>query len=76
MWYKDGRPLDQSVPHSFNDLWNRTLSLLSADHVHRGVYTCVVRMRTGGPTLTASANVDIIGERERERDVYFFLYIR
>ena len=29
---------------SFNDLWNRTLSLISADFVHDGVYTCQVRL--------------------------------
>ncbi len=60
-WFKDGRPVEETgIPYSFNDLWNRTLSLLSADFVHNGVYTCRVRMRTGGPTLTASAEVKVI----------------
>merc|ERR1719411_1584930 len=61
LWLKDGQPIEQSgVPYSFNDLWNRTLSLISADFVHDGVYTCQVRMRTGGPTLSASAHVTVL----------------
>ena len=33
-----------TIKSSFNDLWNRTLSLISADFVHDGVYTCQVRL--------------------------------
>ena len=63
LWLKDGVPIEQSgVPYSFNDLWNRTLSLISADFAHDGVYTCQVRMRTGGPTLRREARVRVIGE--------------
>lgn len=62
VWLKDGTPIEQSgIPYSFNDLWNRTLSLYSIDFVHDGVYTCQVRMRTGGPTLSAAAQVTVIG---------------
>ena len=62
VWLKDGVPIEQSgIPYSFNDLWNRTLSLYSIDFAHDGVYTCQVRMRTGGPTLAASALVTVIG---------------
>ena len=44
LWLKDGVPIEQSgVPYSFNDLWNRTLSLISADFVHDGTYTCQVK---------------------------------
>jgi hypothetical protein len=43
LWFKDGVPIEQAgVPHSFDDLWNRTLSLISADFVHDGTYTCQV----------------------------------
>ena len=39
LWFKDGRPIDQvGVPFSFNDLWNRTLSLFEADFKHQGAY--------------------------------------
>ena len=63
VWLKDGVPIEQSgIPYSFNDLWNRTLSLYSVDFVHDGVYTCQVHMRTGGPTLSASAHVRVLGE--------------
>ena len=48
LWFKDGRPIDEvGVPFSFNDLWNRTLSLFEADFKHQGVYTCQARMTTG-----------------------------
>ena len=63
IWLKDGTPIEQSgIPYSFNDLWNRTLSLYSVDFLHDGVYTCQVRMRTGGPTLSASAHVTVLGK--------------
>ena len=60
---KDGTPIERAaVAFSYNDLWNRTLSLLSADHGHAGVYTCRVGMRTGGPRLTREARVQVIGK--------------
>ena len=63
VWLKDGTPIEQSgISYSFNDLWNRTLSLYSVDFVHDGVYSCEVNMRTGGPTLSASARVTVLGE--------------
>ena len=34
------------IDFSFNDLWNRTLSLISADFVHDGVYTCQVGFKS------------------------------
>ena len=59
-WFKDGRPIDEiGVPFSFNDLWNRTLSLFQADFKHQGVYTCQARMTTGGPTLSKDATIII-----------------
>jgi protein sidekick len=58
LWFKDGRPIDEvGVPFSFNDLWNRTLSLFQADFKHEGVYTCQARMTTGGPKLTKDATI-------------------
>ncbi len=61
LWFKDGRPIDQAgVPFSHNDLWNRTLSLIQAGFEHAGVYTCQVRMTTGGPKLTRDAKVTIL----------------
>ena len=61
--WQDGTPVERAaVAFSYNDLWNRTLSLLSADHGHAGVYTCRVGMRTGGPRLTRESRVEVIGE--------------
>ena len=66
VWMKDGRPLeDAEIPFSFNDLWNRTLSLFQADAAHAGVYTCTVRMRTGGPMITREAKVTVVGKSSK-----------
>jgi len=72
IWLKDGIPIEQSsIAYSFNDLWNRTLSLYSIDFVHDGVYTCQVHMRTGGPTLSASAQVKVIEKPHFRRKLQF-----
>ena len=43
VWRKDGVPIEATgVPHQLNDLWNRTLSLVSIGEQHAGVYTCEV----------------------------------
>lgn len=63
VWLKDGKPLEEAeIGFSFNDLWNRTLSLFQADASYEGVYSCQVRMRTGGPTITREARVTVIGK--------------
>jgi protein sidekick len=63
VWLKDGKPLEEAgIGFSFNDLWNRTLSLLQADSTYEGTYSCEVRMRTGGPTMTKEAKVTVIGK--------------
>ena len=63
VWLKDGKPLEEAgIGFSFNDLWNRTLSLFQADSTYEGTYSCEVRMRTGGPTMTKEAKVTVIGK--------------
>ncbi|XP_052122730.1 protein sidekick [Frankliniella occidentalis] len=59
LWLKDGIPVENSgVLYGLNNPWNRTLSLLEANMTHTGVYTCAVRLRSGGAeTITASASV-------------------
>ncbi|KAK3912682.1 Protein sidekick [Frankliniella fusca] len=59
VWLKDGIPIETSgVLYGLNNPWNRTLSLLEANMTHTGVYTCAVRLRSGGAeTITASARV-------------------
>ena len=60
LWFKDGLPINQAgVPFSFNDLWNRTLSLFEADFKHQGIYTCQAQMTTGGPKLTKDARITV-----------------
>ncbi|XP_046403358.1 protein sidekick [Ischnura elegans] len=65
-WLKDGVRLEpgdgmDGGGYSFNDPWNRTLSLLSVGLAHHGHYSCHVRMRSGGhPPASASAYVNII----------------
>lgn len=44
------------IQFSFNDLWNRTLSLISADFVHDGVYTCQVGLSISSLITTATSH--------------------
>lgn len=63
VWLKDGTPIGEAgVAFSFNDLWNRTLSLLQVDFAHEGTYSCRVQTRSGGPTITKEAKVTVVGE--------------
>lgn len=59
LWFKDGIIIETAgVTYDFNDPWNRTLSLISANLTHTGQYTCHARLKTGGyPTVTATASV-------------------
>lgn len=63
LWFKDEVAIESSgVGHTFNDLWNRTLSLLNADSSHAGRYTCRVSMKSPrSDAVTASADVVILG---------------
>ncbi|XP_054729229.1 protein sidekick-like [Anastrepha obliqua] len=62
LWLKDGIPIENAgVPHTLNDPWNRSLSLLAANLTHSGEYTCQVRLRSGGyDTVTVSAKVEVL----------------
>ncbi len=63
LWFKDDVAIENSgVGHTFNDPWNRTLSLLNADSSHSGQYTCRVSSKFRPEPVTASANVTILGE--------------
>lgn len=65
LWFKDETPIESSgVGHTFNDLWNRTLSLLNADPSHAGRYSCQVSTKSARstPPVTAVANVTILGK--------------
>ena len=63
IWLKDGSPIEQvgGLVFAFNDIWNRTLSLYESDYHYAGTYECQVRMKTGGPRLTRSAQVTVVG---------------
>ncbi|XP_012155263.1 protein sidekick isoform X7 [Ceratitis capitata] len=62
LWLKDGIPIENAgVPHTLNDPWNRSLSLLAANLTHSGEYTCQVHLRSGGyDTVTVSAKVEVL----------------
>lgn len=64
IWLKDGVPVESAgVPTSFNDLWNRTLSLLKVDASHGGEYSCQAKLRNSiYPVQSASARISIIGK--------------
>ena len=62
-WFKDDVAVEQSgVAHTFNDLWNRTLSLLNAEPAHQGRYACRVTTKSARqPPVQAQANVTVLG---------------
>ncbi|XP_039313553.1 protein sidekick isoform X8 [Solenopsis invicta] len=59
LWMKDGIPIENSrISYSFNDSWNRTLALISANITYTGIYSCHVDLRSGGyPIVNASAKI-------------------
>ncbi|XP_043274054.1 protein sidekick isoform X3 [Venturia canescens] len=61
IWTKDGIPIENArIVYSFNDSWNRTLALISANLTYTGVYTCQVDLLGGGyPSVNASAKIDV-----------------
>jgi len=64
LWLKDNILIENAgISYTFNDAWNRTLSLVGANLTHTGQYTCQVRLRSGGfPTVSANATVTVLGE--------------
>lgn len=73
LWTKDGIPIENSrISYSFNDSWNRTLILISANITYNGMYSCHVDLRSGGyPTVNASAEVVVYGMINKS----YFLYL-
>ena len=69
LWFKDDVAIENSgLGHTFNDPWNRTLSLLNADTSHSGRYTC--RVSTKSPLsepVTAFANVTVLGKTPNQQ---------
>jgi len=65
VWMKDGVPVDTAgIKTSFNDLYNRTLSLLKIDVQHAGEYTCHAKLRGSNfPVQSASATIAVIGKQ-------------
>lgn len=66
IWLKDGIPLENAgVQFSFNDVWNRTLSLLSIEPGHSGQYICKAGLRSNRGNqpieVEASATITVLG---------------
>ena len=75
IWFKDDVAIENSgISHTFNDLWNRTLSLLNADTTHTGRYSCHVSTKSprSAPVI-AAANVTILGNLYTR--IYFSIVI-
>ncbi|XP_065171276.1 protein sidekick-like isoform X3 [Atheta coriaria] len=66
LWYKDGMPIENSgIEYTYNDVWHRSVALISANLTHSGVYECHVSLKTGGfPTVKANASV-VVQEKPR-----------
>lgn len=62
IWYKDGIQIESSgIAYALNDVWNRSLSLISVNTTHSGKYECNINLRSGGfPTVKAVAQVDVL----------------
>ncbi|XP_050437025.1 protein sidekick isoform X2 [Adelges cooleyi] len=63
LWFKDGIPIENTngIVFAYNDPWNRTLSLINANLMHTGRYTCQVRFRSGGyAPISAEADVFVL----------------
>lgn len=76
LWFKDGIPIESAgISYSLNDIWNRSLALVSINITHSGVYECNVNLRSGGfPTVKASAQVRIIMAYKNDLIVCFLCY--
>ncbi|XP_033229948.1 protein sidekick isoform X4 [Belonocnema kinseyi] len=61
LWTKDDIPIENTrISYQFDDLWNRTLILKSANLTFTGVYACHVDLRSGGfPTIVANASIEV-----------------
>lgn len=74
LWFKDGIPIENAgISYSLNDIWNRSLALVSINTTHSGSYQCSVNLRSGGfPNVTATAQVRITKKRCYSECVWFF----
>ncbi|RZC39905.1 sidekick, partial [Asbolus verrucosus] len=65
LWYKDNILIENGGMYSLNDIWNRSLTLISVNTTHSGQYECRVRLRSERfDTITATAKVTVL-ERPR-----------
>lgn len=61
LWYKDDILIENGGMYSLNDIWNRSLTLISVNTTHSGQYECRVRLRSERfDTVTAKAGVIVL----------------
>lgn len=61
LWYKDEILIENGGMYSLNDIWNRSLTLISVNTTHSGQYECRVRLRSERfDTVTAKAKVEVL----------------
>ncbi|XP_063923433.1 protein sidekick isoform X3 [Zophobas morio] len=61
LWYKDDILIENGGMYSLNDIWNRSLTLISVNTTHSGKYECRVRLRSDRlDTVAAEAQVIVL----------------
>ncbi|XP_068898271.1 protein sidekick isoform X6 [Tenebrio molitor] len=61
LWYKDNILIENGGMYSLNDIWNRSLTLISVNTTHSGQYECHVRLRSERfDNITAKAQVVVL----------------
>ncbi|XP_044271077.1 protein sidekick isoform X2 [Tribolium madens] len=61
LWFKDDILIENGGMYSLNDIWNRSLTLISVNTTHSGQYECHVRLRSERfDTVTAKAIVTVL----------------
>ncbi|XP_060530016.1 protein sidekick isoform X3 [Cylas formicarius] len=66
LWFKDGIPIESAgISYSLNDIWNRSLTLISINTTHSGQYECNVNLKSGGFAMVRASAQVVVLEKPR-----------